>query len=110
MQAVEQGEMWLILELADTEYRGLAAPAEGTGDAAQVKMPVSVSMTYGRVYRWPDTALGRQCVLEDPNLPGCSYAREEVCNNCVSGGEAEFSVQRSGYYQVSSGSNLPIIV
>lgn len=110
MEAVKQGEMWLILELADTEYRGLAAPKEGTGSAAQVKMPVSVSMTYGRVYRWPDTTLGRQCVLENPNLPGCSYAREEVCSSCVSGGEAEFSVQRSGYYQVSSGSNLPIIV
>ena len=78
-------------------------------------MPVSVALTYGDVYHWPDTEAARLCIMNGDDSTGCNRLRSKV-DASISDGVATFRVGRSqtnpagGYYQVSSGSNVPLIV
>ena len=75
-------------------------------------MPVSVSLTYGTVYYFPPEAAA--CMVNF--VAGCVTYRQAVPGATVTGGYAQFEVGGSvsrpvgGYYQVSAGSNVAIIV
>jgi hypothetical protein len=74
-----------------------------------IVMPVSVTVQYGKVYYFKN----RACV--DNFVKGCEFERVEV-PAVISGGQATFTRGASltepagGFYQVSSGNSLPIIV
>ncbi len=73
-------------------------------------------MQYGSVYFFPDSPQGALCArgLADPSL--CSALRQLVAGAAVGQGTAQFQVGGSttnpagGYYYVSPGSNLAIII
>eukprot|EP00052_Salpingoeca_macrocollata_P011461 m.88360 g.88360 ORF g.88360 m.88360 type:complete len:1333 (+) comp18065_c0_seq1:247-4245(+) len=111
---IENGRMWLTATIDGVEFSGLNTPTSPPVGMT-VRMPVSISLTYGKVYWLPDNKDGRDCALgvrED----GCASIRVEVSNATVSNGEAVFEVGAShtqpagGYYYVSDGSNLAIII
>ena len=111
---IEAGNMWVSLWIdGNTEYTALPPLDPESGRPITVRMPVTVSVAYGSVYYFPDTPAGRACVFEGAN---CHQIREKVKGARISNGEAVFEVGGSastpagGYYQVSGGSNLPLIV
>ena len=113
--AVEDGKMWMFVTIDSVVYAGQATPVTPVKQGITVRIPVSISMTYGKVYWLPDTPEGKACA-SGQRQDGCSSIRVEVANATVSEGEAVFEVGASqtspagGYYYVSEGSNLAIII
>jgi hypothetical protein len=117
--AAENGKLWLNLifdpRAGGSSLTGLAVPVDPTAKFMTVRIPVSVSDNYGKVYWLPDTPLGRACV-QGTQTSTCSLIRAEVGDATVSNGEAIFKVGGSqtqpagGFYYVSEGSNIAIII
>jgi len=113
--AIEGGRAWVTLTVDGQSYRGRVEKDPESGEPLVVTMPVSVALTYGDVYHWPDTEAARLCIMNGDDSTGCNRLRSKV-DASISDGVATFRVGRSqtnpagGYYQVSSGSNVPLIV
>ncbi|EGD81580.1 hypothetical protein PTSG_02295 [Salpingoeca rosetta] len=114
LSAIEAGDMWVSLWFdGNTEYTALPERDPESGKPITVRMPVTVAISYGDVYYFPDTPAGRACVY---NGTSCHQIRRKIPNARIRNGEAVFQVGGSaaapagGYYQVSGGSNLPLIV
>eukprot|EP00730_Choanoeca_flexa_P007634 TRINITY_DN12364_c0_g1_i1.p1 TRINITY_DN12364_c0_g1~~TRINITY_DN12364_c0_g1_i1.p1 ORF type:complete len:1352 (+),score=367.27 TRINITY_DN12364_c0_g1_i1:132-4187(+) len=112
----EAGEVWLRLSLGDQAFQGQPPKMEGTGAPMEVRIPVSPSLEYGKVYFWPATEpAARGCVVNGSSSTGCNLLRQEI-DASIKDGEAVFSVGASqtrpagGFYQVSQGSNLALII
>eukprot|EP00054_Salpingoeca_dolichothecata_P028231 m.212749 g.212749 ORF g.212749 m.212749 type:complete len:1339 (+) comp26162_c0_seq2:104-4120(+) len=109
----EQGTVVVGLDIDGDEYSGTAEKDPESGQPLIVRMPVSVTLTYGSVYFWPDTLSGRDCITDKE---GCAFIRRKVKGAKIDDGEAVFEVGASqtepagGFYQVSAGNNLPLIV
>ena len=71
---------------------------------------------YGSVYFYPATAQGAACASGQADLTLCGSIRQVVANAQVSNGQAVFQVGASstnpagGYYYVSPGTNLGIVI
>eukprot|EP00043_Microstomoeca_roanoka_P013090 m.127830 g.127830 ORF g.127830 m.127830 type:complete len:1330 (+) comp15664_c4_seq1:258-4247(+) len=111
---IEAGNMWVSLWMdSQTEYTALPERDPESGKPITVRMPVTVSVRYGDVFYFPDTPAGRACVY---NGTGCYQVRKRIPGAVISNGEAVFQVGGSaaapagGYYQVSAGSNLALII
>ena len=78
-------------------------------------MQVSLSLTSGNVYFWPDSPSARDCVLGTSDT-GCNYLRQSVSGAVFENGHVTFQVGNSasspagGYYQVVPGSSVGVIV
>lgn len=114
LDAIESGKMWVSLWLSsDTEYTGLAASDPDSGRPITVRLPVTTAVSYGNVYYIPDTPNGRACVYEGTR---CNQVRRKVSGASIRNGRAVFQVGGSarqpvgGFYQVSAGSDVPLIV
>jgi len=112
---VESGSVWVSLVIAGVTYSGLAERIEDTGQPIWVRMPVSVSMSYGDVYHWPNTPEAVQCVMTGSGSTGCNLLRTPLPSS-IQNGQVVFAVSgsttapASGYYQMSQGSNVAMIV
>jgi hypothetical protein len=79
-------------------------------------LQISVTMQYGNVYHFPDTPLGAQCASGQGDSLLCATIRRQVSDAEVADGAATFRVGGSattpagGYYYVSPGTNLAIII
>jgi len=116
MLKVEAGEVWVTLVIDGVTYSGLPEVDESTGLPMTVRVPVSPSLSYGKVYFWPASEpAARACVVNGSSSTSCNLLRQEI-DASISDGEALFTVGASqtqpagGFYQVSQGSNLALIV
>eukprot|EP00051_Salpingoeca_urceolata_P010125 m.123447 g.123447 ORF g.123447 m.123447 type:complete len:1382 (-) comp16588_c0_seq1:189-4334(-) len=122
IRSIEQGNTWVTVStIHDTDgtptasFSARLSPDPESGKPIEMTMPVAVALRYGDVFHYQDTAEARECI-DGTRTSGCSFLRQKVDTAEVSGGEAKFWVsgsqclQAGGYYQVSEGSNLPIIV
>lgn len=115
VQQVESGQVWVALVIGGNTYSALPTKVEGTGNPLIVRMPVSMSLTYGNVYHWPDTPAARECVMKGDESTGCNLLRTKV-DASIKNGEVTFAVGASqtqpagGFYQAERGSNVPLIV
>lgn len=116
VQAFESGSMWVSVDLDGTVYTGPATTVADTLNAITVRIPVSVTMQYGNVYYYPNTPEGAACAAGTGDSLFCSTIRQQVANAKVSDGAAVFQVGGStttpagGFYYVSPGTNLAIII
>jgi hypothetical protein len=116
IRAFETGKVWVSLTVEGVRYSGLPELDERSGSPIVIRLPVSVSMAYGDVYHWPDTEAARLCIENADESTGCNLLRRKVDGATIKDGEARFAVGASqtrpagGYYQVSQGSNVPLIV
>jgi len=116
MLAFEKGEMWVSLWCGGEEFTNQAKTDPASGHAINVSMPVSITVEKGSVYFWPDTPSGKKCALQGGDVTGCNSIRSKVENVWFDNGMVTFQVGNSvtqpagGFYQVSGGSNLPIVV
>jgi hypothetical protein len=110
IRAIEAGAMWLHVTVAGVKYAAQMTTVPNTGAPIVITMPVTVTVAYGNVYYFRD----RTCI--DNYVKGCEFARELVDGATISEGRAVFTRGSSvtqpagGFYQISAGSNLPIIV
>lgn len=117
MRATERGEMWVSLWCGDAEYSQKADKDPESGRAFNVTMPISYTASHGKVYFYPDTEAGRTCMMSSTaDRTGCGVLRKTVNEAWFSRDEVKFAVGGSvtqpagGYYVVSSGSNLAVVV
>jgi len=116
MLAFEAGEMWVSVWCGGIEFTHQADIDEASGHPINVSMPVSITVEKGSVYFWPDTPSGKKCALQGGDVTGCNSIRSKVDNVWFDNGMVTFQVGASvtqpagGFYQVSGGSNLPIVV
>lgn len=114
--AAERGELWMSLWCESDQYKAQASKDDESGKPIIIRMPVSVTADYGKVYYWPDTETGKKCVLSAGDKSGCNHIRSSVDDVQFSGSTAQFEVGKSatapagGFYQVGAGNDLPIIV
>lgn len=114
--AFENGNMWMSLWIDGNEYKGPATVNPSTLQSITIRIPVSVTMQYGNVYYYPDTPQGASCANGTGDSLMCATIRTQVSNAVVSDGQAVFQVGAStttpagGYYYVSPGTNLAIII
>jgi hypothetical protein len=110
----EAGKITMKIEVDGVSYSGQAMPREDTGAPITMKLPVALTLDYGNVYFYPPTAAVKACMQQWTS--GCAAHREQVEGATIKNGVATFQVSGSqtrpagGYYQVGSGSNLPIVV
>jgi hypothetical protein len=116
VRLVEAGTVDVALSLDGDMFVGKPDRVPNSGQPMEVRLPVSPSLTYGKVYFWPATEpAARECVLSGSTSTACNLLRQEIPAS-VRGGEAVFQVGASqtqpagGFYQVSEGSNLALIV
>jgi len=116
VRAIEAGLMWVSIIADGVEYRGLASPDPQTLQTITIRIPVSVTMQYGNVYYYPNTPLGTLCAAGSADPTVCATIRSQVQNAQIADGAAVFQVGGSstnpagGYYYVSPGTNLAIII
>jgi len=115
IKAVEAGNVWITLIIDGDEYKGLPLKVEESGEPILVKVPVSVSLQSGEVYHWPDTPAAKDCIMSGDDSTSCNLLRNKI-SATIKDGVATFAVGDSqsqpagGYYQVSQGSNLAMIL
>eukprot|EP00056_Hartaetosiga_gracilis_P013768 m.231079 g.231079 ORF g.231079 m.231079 type:complete len:1329 (-) comp13895_c4_seq1:92-4078(-) len=111
--AIEDGSMWVSIWFPGAvEYTGLPPVDSESGKPMTIRMPVSVSVSYGDVYYFENSVAGRACVYNGTN---CHQLRQRVPGARIENGEAVFQVSGSqsmpagGFYQVSSGNNVGLV-
>jgi hypothetical protein len=116
LRLFETGAVWVRLTLDGESRQGQPPMVENSGRPMQVRIPVSPSLEYGKVYFWPATEpAARACVVNGSSSTACNLLRQEI-DATIRDGEAVFSVGASqtqpagGFYQVSQGSNLALII
>jgi hypothetical protein len=124
IRAVESGDIWLDVTTIDTtqdtpvttSWLGNAPVEPETGGCLKITMPASVTAVSGKLYRYPMGVVGLRCATEGSSDAGCIAMREEVGGATVKNGQATACVggsavaASSGYYSVSEGTNLPLIL
>ena len=114
--AFERGEMWVELVADSISYVGPATTVPGSLQEITVSMPVSVTLQYGSVYFFPATTQGELCATGKLDTATCSSLRQAVAGAVLGDGVALFTVGGSttnpagGYYYVSPGTNLAIVI
>lgn len=117
MVAIESGALVVEIKVQgspDDTFVGGMAPVPGTGQPFQMKMPVSPTMSQGKLYFYPLTPTNAACL--ETGLADCTGSARVEIPAVFSDGQVEFQTSGSitqssaGYYQVSAGNNLPIIV
>lgn len=116
IRAVETGNVWLDVTTGTTNWLGQAPIEPGTGGCLDITMPASVTAVPGKLYRYPATESGRRCATLGSSDAGCTAMREVIGDATVKNGQATACVGGSsvaasaGYYAVSEGTNLPLIL
>jgi hypothetical protein len=116
VKAVEAGEMWISVWCGEEEYVNKAEKDPESGRPINITMAVTYTVEYGSVFYWPDTPSGKKCALEGGDVTGCNALRQKIENPQFDDATVTFQVGGSatapagGFYQVSAGSNLPVVV
>jgi len=111
---LEKGLIWVTVMVSGETFESQILPDPNSGAPLMVKMPVSVTLTNGQVFFWPDNNQSRQCLFNP--TAGCNYLRTTIAGATFSNGYAYFAVgasvttPASGFYQVSPGNDIPLIV
>jgi hypothetical protein len=114
--AIEEGRLSMTVSVDNDQFEGAAMPDPESGKPIEIRIPVSISMEQGKVYYWPDNETGRRCINNATKLSGCSFIRKRIETAEVLRGEAVIFASASktttaaGFYQVSAGNDLPVIV
>lgn len=117
--ALESNGLWVKVQFPTAtdigtctgdSYQANSVTRADSGSAITIAIPTAAAVSYGPVYRWPATPANVACM----NSGGCDLTtsdRTELEADCV-GGTCTVSCSKDcdGYYQVSSGSLVPMII